>query len=88
MGTVIVNLPIALIEAARFDSANISEQAARLLALELFREEKISIGLAAELCKTPLAAFMDFASAHQVSPITYGDAELEEDRRTLADLGL
>ena len=56
--------------------------------LELLREQKISLGRAAELCGTPLAAFMDFAAAHDVSPIRYGVAELEEDRRTMAELGL
>jgi hypothetical protein len=31
---------------------------------------------------------MEFVAAHEVSPILYGTGELEEDRRTLADLGL
>jgi predicted HTH domain antitoxin len=88
METVKVDLPAALLHAAKLDSANLSEDAARLLALELFREEKVSLGRAAELCHTPLAAFMDFAAAHEVSPIRYGVTELEEDRRTLAELGL
>jgi predicted HTH domain antitoxin len=88
MGTVNVELPAALLEAAKLDAANLSQEAARLLALELFREEKVSLGRAAELCQTPLAAFMDFVAAHEVSPIRYSITELEEDRRTLAELGL
>jgi predicted HTH domain antitoxin len=88
METVKVELPAALLEAANLDVANLSQEAARLLALELFREEKVSLGRAAELCHTPLAAFMDFAAAHEVSPIRYGAAELEDDRHTLADFGL
>jgi predicted HTH domain antitoxin len=86
--TVRVDLPADRLQAAKLDFANPSQEAARLLALELFREEKISLGRAAELCRTPLAAFMDFAAAHEVSPIRYGLTELEEDRRTLAELGL
>jgi predicted HTH domain antitoxin len=86
--TVKVELPADLLQAANLDLANLSQEAARLLALELFREEKISLGRAAELCRTPLAAFMDFAAAHKVSPIRYSATELEEDRRTLAELGL
>ncbi len=82
-----VDLPVALLQAANLDFENLSQGAARLLALELFREEKISLARAAELCHTPLAAFMDFASAHQVSPIRYGVRELEEDRGALAALG-
>jgi hypothetical protein len=46
------------------------------------------LGRAAELCSTPLAAFMDFVAAHEVSPIRYSIVELEEDRHTLAELGL
>jgi predicted HTH domain antitoxin len=59
-----------------------------LLALELFREQKVSLARAAELCQTPLAAFMDFVAAYDVSPLRYSIAELEEDRRTLAEIGL
>ena len=88
METVRVDLPAALLQAAKLDAANLSQEAARLLALELFREEKISLGRAAELCRTPLAAFMEFVAAHEVSPIRYGVTELEEDRRTISELGL
>jgi len=88
METVKVKLPVALIQAAKLDSENLSQEAARLLALELFREEKVSLARAAELCSTPLAAFMDFAAAHEVSPIRYGVRELEEDRSTMAALDL
>ena len=83
-----LELPADLIRIAQFDTADLSKEAARLLALELFRESKVSLGRAAELCQTPLAAFMDFAARHQVSPIRYGERELEEDRRALAELGL
>lgn len=83
-----LELPADLIRIARFDTADLSKEAARLLALELFREGKVSIGRAAELCQTPLAAFMDFAARHEVSPIRYGERELEEDRQALSELGL
>jgi predicted HTH domain antitoxin len=87
METVHVELPAALVKAAALDSANLSFEAARLLALELFREDKVSLGRAAELCRTPIEAFMQFASEHEV-PLHYGTAELEEDRRTMERLGL
>ena len=54
----------------------------------LFREGAISLGRAAELCFTPLAAFMDYAASHGVSPISYSFEELEADRQTIKDLGL
>jgi predicted HTH domain antitoxin len=86
MATVNVELPANLVCAAKFDPGNISQEAARLIALELFREGTMSLGRAAELCATPLAAFMDFAAAHGVPPLHYGVEQLEEDRRTLAKL--
>ena len=88
METLQVELPAALLKAADLDVAYLSQGAAKLLALELYREERISLGRAAELCGTPLEAFMLFAAEHDVEPIRHGIEELEEDRRTLAGLGL
>jgi predicted HTH domain antitoxin len=87
MGTVSLELPADLVSAARLDQGDVSREAAKFIALELFREGKLSIGRAAELCQTPLEAFMEFAGEHEV-PWHYGIAELEEDRRTLERLGL
>ena len=86
MATVNLELPADLVSAAKLDQGNVSQEAAKLIALELFREGTVSIGRAAELCATPLAAFMDFAAAHGVPPLNYGQEQLEEDRRTLAKL--
>ena len=82
MGNVRVDLPSALVKAANLEHGNLSEETARLLALELYREEKISLERAAELCETPLAAFMDFAAKHAVPPLRYTDEDLEEERRS------
>jgi hypothetical protein len=38
--------------------------------------------------KSMVAAFMDFAAAHNVSPIQNGLSDLEDDRNTLAELDL
>ncbi len=88
METVSIELPADLVSIARLNNGDVSKEAARLIALELFHEDKVSLGRAAELCRTPLAAFMDFVAAHGISPLRYTDAELEEHRRTLAELGL
>ena len=88
MGTVNLELPVDLVSVARLNDGDVSKEAAKLIALELFHENKVSLGRAAELCRTPLATFMEFATAHGISPIRYTDAELEEDRQTLAELGL
>jgi predicted HTH domain antitoxin len=82
METVRIELPSALLRAADLEGKNLSEEAARLLALELYREDKISLGRAAELCQTPLASFMEFAAKHGVPPLRYSFEDLEEERRT------
>src|SRR5271157_3976657 len=82
MKTVKLELPSALLEAAEFAAGDVSQEAARLLALELYREDKISLGRAAELCQTPVAAFMEFAAKHGVPPWRYSFEDLEEERRT------
>jgi predicted HTH domain antitoxin len=82
MKIVQVELSEDLAEAAQLNRSNPSPDAARLLALELFREDKVSLGRAAELCQTPVEAFIEFAGKRQV-PLHYGTAELEADRKTL-----
>ena len=82
METVDVKLPSELLRAANLEEGSLSQEAARLLALELYREDKLSLGRAAELCLTPLAAFMDFAAKHGVPPLRYSFEDLEEERQT------
>jgi len=82
-----VELPSALLKAANLEESNLSQEAAQLLALELYREHRVSLGRAAELCQTPLAAFMDFVAKHGVPPLRYGEEELEEERRSGDRLG-
>jgi predicted HTH domain antitoxin len=86
MDGVQVTLPAELLEAAGVNPADASKEAAMLLTLELYRENKISLGRAAELCQTPVEAFLVFAGRHE-APIHYSVSDLEEDRRTLDRLG-
>ncbi len=81
-------MPTALLKAANLETGNVSKGAARLLALELFREERVSLGRAAELCETPLAAFMDFVAGHGVSPLRSTFDEVEEERKSVERLGV
>ena len=86
METKSLELPAELLRVVgQLNAGDLAKQTARLLALELFREDKVSLGRAAELCHTPIEAFMEFAAEHEV-PLHYGIADLEEDRRTLAKL--
>ncbi len=83
METVRVELPSALLKAANLEeNSNLSQEAARLLALELYREDKVSLERAAELCQTPLAAFMDLVAMHGVHPLRYSYDDLEQERRS------
>jgi predicted HTH domain antitoxin len=86
METVDVKLPSELLKAANLEAGSLSQEAARLLALELYREDKISLGRAAELCQTPVAAFMDFAAKHGVPPLRSSFEDLLEERRTAGRL--
>ena len=82
METVDVKLPSELLRVANLEGSSLSQETARLLALELYREDKVSLGRAAELCQTPVAAFMDFAAKHGVPPLRYSFEDLEEERQT------
>lgn len=87
MRTVRVDVPAEPIFAAGLDADNVSREAARLPALELFRDDRVSLGRAAEHCDVPIERFMEFAGQHG-APLHYGAGDLEEDRRTLARLGV
>jgi predicted HTH domain antitoxin len=82
METVRVELPSDLLRAASLGGGDLSLEAARLLALELYREDKVSLERAAELCQTPLAVFVDFAAKRDVPPLRYSYEDLEEERRS------
>ena len=53
-----VALPAELVSVAKLDQGDISLGVAKIIALELFREGVVSVGRAAELCGSPLAAFI------------------------------
>ena len=87
MDTVSVEIPAELVRAAGWDTENLSAEAAAVLALELYRQDKVSLGRAAELCQMAVEQFMEFGARHKV-PLHYGPDDLDEDRRTLERLGL
>jgi predicted HTH domain antitoxin len=87
MQTVSVEIPEELVRAAGWSSENPSSEAVPLLALELYRKDKISLGRAAELCQMAVERFMEFSPRQNV-PLHYGIQDLEEDRRTLERLDL
>ena len=84
METVNLELPAELVSAAKLDQGDVSAEAAKFIAMELFREGTVSLGRAAELCGASLAAFMDFVASHGIPPLKYGIEEFEQDQLTLA----
>ncbi|MFN0172569.1 MAG: UPF0175 family protein [Bryobacteraceae bacterium] len=87
METIRAEIPMELVRVAGWKAENLSTEASAVLALELYRQDKVSLGRAAELCELPLERFIEIAAQHNV-PQHYGAADLDEDRRTLERLGL
>ncbi len=90
MTTVRVDLPEDLLRAAsvfanNFSLASASREVAKLLALELFREDVVSLGRAAELCDVSLAEFMDFA-AERGAPLHYTIEDFAQDQQLIERL--
>ena len=85
MKSVTIELPDELVQLAGLQSSNLSHEALKFIVLELYREEVVSLGKAAELSSLSIGEFMDFAASRKVS-IHYGMQELEEDRETLKRL--
>jgi predicted HTH domain antitoxin len=85
MNGVQITIPAELLEAAGVDPAEASRKSARLLALGVYRAQKVSLGQAAELCDMAIEAFMVFAGKHE-APVHYSVSDLEQDRLTLERL--
>ncbi|MBI1762394.1 MAG: UPF0175 family protein [Acidobacteria bacterium] len=81
MMTVQVELPAELLDAARIQAS----ETPKLLALELFREDAVSLGGAAELGGVLVAEFMDFAAERAV-PLHYAQEDYEQDQLSIGKL--
>ncbi len=87
MTTVKIEVPEEVFALAGMTEGSNSGRAARLLALELFREGRVSLGRAAELAGISVEEFMEF-SAHRRVPLHYTAEDLAQDRATAARLEL
>ena len=87
MSTVTVQIPQEALALAGLEDQSDSERARLLVALELFREERVSLGRAAELAGLGVEEFMEF-SAHRPVPLHYTADDLAEDRNIAARLKL
>lgn len=86
MSFIRVEIPAELLELAAGADAQPSRAATKLLALELFRENRVSIGKTAELAGMVLEDFMEFSAQREV-PLPYGQAEWEHDHEAARDFG-
>lgn len=87
MSTVNVVIAEELLTAAGVSETHPSRSAGKLIALELFREHRISLGKAAELSGVSVEDFMAFSAEREV-PLHYTMADWEADQGTARDLGL
>jgi predicted HTH domain antitoxin len=85
--TIKLELPEDLLRIAGVSKGAISSEIAKLIALELFREHRISLGRAAELCGVSVEEFMQFAAGREV-PLHYTLEDLKHDRTTLSRMNL
>lgn len=81
MTTVQVELQTELLHAARIQPS----ETPKLIALELFREDALSLGRAAELSGVSVAEFMDFAAERAV-PLHYAQEDYEQDQLSIEKL--
>jgi len=79
MQAVTLQLPNELIALAGLKKQNLPQETLKLIVLELFREELVSLGKAAELCNLSVGEFMEFSASRKVA-LHYGEQELREDR--------
>ncbi len=79
MATVEIKISDELLKAAKVPAERRSEEVAKLLALELYRERAISLGRAAELGEVSIAEFMEFAGEREVE-LDFGAEDPQPDR--------
>lgn len=87
MNTVNVELAEELLKVAGVADTPPSRTAAKLIALELFREHRISLGKAAELAGISVEEFMAFSAEREV-PLHYTIDDWQADQTTARDLKL
>jgi len=87
MTNVTIEIPAEVLMLAGLPGGSDSSRATLLLALELYREGRVSLGRAAELAGASVEEFMEFSAHRQVS-LHYAEDDLTEDRATADRLKL
>lgn len=81
MQSLTIELPAELLALAQGADAQPSRAAAKLIALELYRERRVSLGKAAELAGMALEEFMEFSAEREI-PLHYASPDWEADHTT------
>ena len=87
MANLTLEISEELLALADLPEGSPSGRAAKLIALELFREGRASLGRAAELAGVGVEEFMEFSAQREV-PLHYAAEEWVADRATAARLKL
>jgi hypothetical protein len=77
-----VKFPSSLLRATNLEEKTSPKKPLDCWRSNFYREDKVSLGCAAELCHMPLATFMDFAAKHGAAPLRYSFQDLEEERQS------
>lgn len=70
MGTVMIEMPEEILSAGNIPKEEASVEIKKIVALELYREGRVSIGKASEMAGMCLADFMDLIAERDI-PINY-----------------
>ncbi|MFH7244241.1 MAG: UPF0175 family protein [Spirulina sp.] len=84
--TVSLSLPRDLLGTLDVSESQLADQILELLALELFRQGRISTGKGAELLRISKADFIHLLDRHQIPYFTITSAELEMEVATVEAL--
>ncbi len=82
-----LEFPAELLALLRKSRREMERDAQIWIALELFRQRKVSAGKAAELAGLSLSEFMDISRQHGVAWVSYTDEELETEIQDARYLG-
>ncbi len=82
-----LEFPAELLALLRKSRREMERDAQIWIALELFRQRKVSAGKAAELAGLSLSEFMDISRQHGVEWTSYTDEELEAEIQDARHLG-
>ena len=81
-----VRFPVELLSSLRMSHQEMEQEIQVWIALELFRQLKVSAGKAAELAGLSLADFMDITRQHGIEWVIYTKEELETELQSALTL--